>query len=118
MRHLGVGESDQLEALLLAHHELLAREHRRLCIRLGVEAVLVETAQPGALDVLRRAGVARCAANHGMNKTRVIAARLQHGILLGTNYATLRASIRTHAADPPCRACPGSVGGGCPGPSR
>ena len=97
VRHLGVGERDQLEVLLLAHHQVLVRDDRGLRIRFGVEAVLFETAQPGAPDVLGRARVARRAANHGINEARVIAAR-QHGpplgqIIMPPAGAILRASI-------------------------
>src|SRR5207302_7829533 len=94
----------QLEALLLARHELLAREDCRRRIRLGVEAVLVETAQPGALDVLRRARVARCAANHGINETRVIAIRLQHGPSLTGAKPRLRWSQSALPRDKLCHA--------------
>jgi len=69
MRHLGVGEGQKLEALLLAREQLLVGHDRGLAARVGVEAVFVQTTQPRALHVLGRARVARRTASHGMHET-------------------------------------------------
>src|SRR6185312_15006771 len=83
VRHLGVGEGDQLEVLLLAGQPLLPRQHVGLPLGLGIQLVLGEAAQPGALDVVRRAGTVfpRGSSQHRLNVTGVTADRLElHGL--------------------------------------
>jgi hypothetical protein len=71
VRHLGVGEGDELEALLLARRELLVREDCGLPVGLGIEPVFVQATQPRPLDVLGCDRGPRRAAAHGVNQTRV-----------------------------------------------
>src|SRR3954453_12788330 len=79
MRHLGVGEGQELEALLLACEQLLVRQDRGLGARLWIEAVFVQAAQPRALHVLGRAGTARRTSSHRMHEACVVSVR-KHAI--------------------------------------
>src|SRR6185369_6912972 len=88
MRHLGVGERQELEALLLARDELLVGYDRGLAARLGIEAVFVQATQPRALHVLGRARIARRTSSHGMHETCVVSVR-EHAIPSGEHSMRL-----------------------------
>src|SRR5882762_10564368 len=55
VRHFDVGERNKLEVLFLAGEEVLARDHYGIRAGVGIQTILVETAQPGTLHILRRA---------------------------------------------------------------
>src|SRR6185437_16816534 len=93
MRHLGIGERDQLEVALLAVQPLVARQHVGLALGLRIEVVLREAAQPRTLHVVRRsrALVARGTPQYRLDVAGVTADRLQHGVPLWTERALCHA---------------------------
>ncbi len=105
VRHLGVGERDELEVRLLAGQPLFARQHERLALRLRVEMVLAQAADPRALDVVR----CRCAVLAGgapqdrLNVTGMTADRLEHCLPLMSGGAP---GCSQHAITPWRRSMP------------
>ncbi len=55
VRHFDVSERNKLEVLFLAGQQVLTRNHYGIRTGVGIQAIFVETAQPGTLHILRRA---------------------------------------------------------------
>src|SRR5881296_1958180 len=51
VRHFDVSERNELEVLFLAGEEVLTRDHHGIRTRVGIQAIFVETAQPGTLHI-------------------------------------------------------------------